>query len=322
MNEPNPQMNGHAEPIDEMNRLGRRFQELMEEVETLPDSRARELAGECMTSLLGFYGQGLERMLNIVKRSGIGGQKAYDDLLHDRAVSGMLLIHRLHPVDLGTRLREALEKIRPYMQSHVGNVELLSLEADFARLRLQGACKTCPSSGVTMELAVRHAIEEACPDLLGFEVEGAPENDAAMEDRHGAEWTTVDEARHLQEGALIRAAVAGVSLIFCKSNGQVYAYRDRCPACNLPLHLGTLEAGILACRAGHRFSVRDAGVSPDDSHLFLEPVPLVAKDGGVQVAMVKGNGKNGGDGGSPGKNGGDLVDSNREVGEPSVAARQ
>ena len=67
---------------------------------------------------------------------------------------------------------EALDKIRPYMESHGGNVELLSLEDDVARLRLQGHCKTCPSSAVTMELAIRGAIEEACPDLMGFEVEG------------------------------------------------------------------------------------------------------------------------------------------------------
>jgi Fe-S cluster biogenesis protein NfuA/nitrite reductase/ring-hydroxylating ferredoxin subunit len=281
-----PAANGHAAPVDEMNRHGRRVQELMEQIEALPNSPARTLMHECMTSLLAFYGQGLERILNLIKRSGIGGQKTYDDLIHDRVVSGLLLIHGLHPVDLETRLRDALEKIRPYMQSHGGNVELLSLENDFARLRLQGACKTCPSSAVTLELAVRHAIEEACPDLLGFDVEGATAQDAAPAIHAPAEWTAIEEARHLQEGALIRAVVPGVPLIVCRAAGQLYAYRDRCPACNLPMHLGTLEAGVLACRAGHRFSVQNAGVSPDDAHLYLEPVPLVSKDGTVQVALA------------------------------------
>ena len=291
MNEPAPSAvdrngygNGHAEPIDDMNRHGRRIQELMEKIDALPDAPARALVHECMTSLLAFYGQGLERVLQITKRSGIGGQKAYDDLIHDRVVSGLLLIHGLHPVDLETRLREALEKIRPYMQSHGGNVELLSLLDDFARLRLQGACKTCPSSAVTLELAVRHAIEEACPDLVGFEVEGAA---AVPEETHAApEWTDVDEARRLQEGAMIRAVALGAPLIVCKASGNLYAYRDRCPACNLPLHLGTLEAGVLACRAGHRFSVQEAGKSVGDGHLHLEPVPLVSKDGTVQVALA------------------------------------
>ena len=71
-----------------------------------------------------------------------------------------------------TPLREALEKVRPYMQSHGGNIELLSLENDVASVRLSGTCKSCPSSAITLELAVRRAVEEACPDLLGFEVVG------------------------------------------------------------------------------------------------------------------------------------------------------
>ena len=89
-----------------------------------------------------------------------------------RRCAGCCLIHDLHPVPLETRLREALDTVRPYMESHGGNVELLSLEDDVARLGLQGHCKTCPSSSVTLELAIRGAIEEACPDLMGIEVEG------------------------------------------------------------------------------------------------------------------------------------------------------
>jgi Fe-S cluster biogenesis protein NfuA/nitrite reductase/ring-hydroxylating ferredoxin subunit len=279
-----PSANGAGAPVDEMNRLGRRVQELMEEIESLPDTPGRALTYECITSLVGFYGLGLERILQIVKRSGIGGQKACEDLIHDRIVSGMLLIHGLHPASLETRLTEALEKIRPYMQSDGGNVELLSLEEDFARLRLEGACKTCPSSGVTLDLAVRHAIEEACPDLIGYEVEGAVES-AVPATRAASEWKPVEHARYLQEGGLARAVVSDVPLVLCKAGGQLYTYRDRCPACNLPLHLGALADGILSCRAGHRFSVRNAGVSPDDSHLFLDLLPLVAGEETVEVSL-------------------------------------
>jgi Fe-S cluster biogenesis protein NfuA len=59
------------------------------------------------------------------------------------------------------------------MQSHGGNVEVIELNGEFAKLRLIGACKTCPSSAMTLELAVRKALEEHCPDLAGFEVETA-----------------------------------------------------------------------------------------------------------------------------------------------------
>ncbi len=160
-----------SDPIDSMNSQGRRIQEIVAQIDAMPNPAARALMQECMESVLGFYGDGIARMMELVKRSGIGAQKAYNALLHDNVVRGLLLIHGLHPHDLATRLREALDKVRPYMESHGGNVELLGLENDFDRLRLQGSCKTCPSSAVTLELAVRSALEEACPDLAGFHVE-------------------------------------------------------------------------------------------------------------------------------------------------------
>ena len=137
-------------------------------------------------------------------------------MINDGAVRGLLLIHNLHPVSLETRLLEALDKIRPYMESHGGNVELLSLDNDVAKLRLQGHCKSCPSSAVTMELAIRSAIEEACPDLMGFEVEGlAPiPGSAPIHAPNGAPaWTEVPEAVGLAETEMIPVQPGEVPLV-------------------------------------------------------------------------------------------------------------
>ena len=54
-------------------------------------------------------------------------QNVYQHLINDKVVRGFLLIHDLHPADLETRLRDALDHVRPYLQSHGGNVELISL---------------------------------------------------------------------------------------------------------------------------------------------------------------------------------------------------
>ena len=204
-------------------------------------------------------------------------------------VSGLLLIHDLHPASLEARLHQALEKVRPYMESHGGNVELVSLENDFATLRLQGHCQTCASSAVTLELAVRNAIEEACPDLLGFEVEGAqPADPAAFPPSRGEpSWTLLDDAALLQDGELIRVMAVEIPLVICKVRGRFYAYRDRCPGCNLPLHLGVLNEQVLTCRAGHRFDVQRAGAGLDHPDLHLDPVPLLVEEGAVKVAVER-----------------------------------
>ncbi len=90
-------------------------------------------------------------------------------------VASLMLIHGLYPVDLETRVHEALETVRPYMESHGGDVELVGVVDGVAKLRLVGHCKGCPASEATLETAIRTAIEEAAPDLDGLEVEGVVE---------------------------------------------------------------------------------------------------------------------------------------------------
>ena len=58
------------------------------------------------------------------------------------------------------------------MESHGGDVELLGLDDGVARIRLKGSCSDCAASTVTLELAIKQALEETAPDLLGLEVEG------------------------------------------------------------------------------------------------------------------------------------------------------
>jgi len=150
----------------------RKLNELIQQAEHVSDPGARALLHECLRCVLEFYGDGLGRILQIVRQAESNDRSVFDRLINDSVVRGLLLIHGLHPQDLSARLMGAMEKVRPYMQSHGGSVELLGLDNDVARFRLVGACKTCSSSSITLELALRRAIEEACPDLAGFEVEG------------------------------------------------------------------------------------------------------------------------------------------------------
>lgn len=170
---------GEPAAANESRQIARRLQELIEQIQQLPNPAGRALLQDCVQSLLAFYGDGLSRILKHLQTSGAEGKGILNRMLEDQAISGLLFIHGLHPVPLEGRLRGALEKVRPYMQSHGGNIELLSFENDVARVRLEGTCKTCPSSVITLELAVRRAVDEACPDLLGFEVIGTSAGAAA-----------------------------------------------------------------------------------------------------------------------------------------------
>jgi Fe-S cluster biogenesis protein NfuA/nitrite reductase/ring-hydroxylating ferredoxin subunit len=286
--------NGAPRPLDELNQQGRRVQELVDQIGVLSDPAARALLEDCLQSVLAFHGQGLAQILRVVQDADAAGQKVFDRLIQDSAVRGLLLIHGLHPVDLETRLHEALNKVRPYMESHGGNVELISLQNDVARLRLQGACKSCPSSSVTMELAVRQAIEEACPDLMGFEVEGAAETlpaekpvpPAGLQPRPTPHaWTTLDGLGQLSNCEIKVLEAEGMPLLICKVNENLYAYRNGCPACGLSFKSGGLDAGLLKCPLGHRYDAQRAGGGVDKPHFHLDPFPLLVENGQVKVAV-------------------------------------
>jgi Fe-S cluster biogenesis protein NfuA len=147
-------------------------QELSERLQAVADPAAREAAEGLVSAVMDLYGEGLERIVRALDDAGPEAAELRRQIVDDGVVASLLLIHGLYPVDLETRVQEALDGVRPYMHSHGGDVELLSLEDGVARLRLEGSCQGCPASAATLEQAIRQALEEAAPDLAGMEVEG------------------------------------------------------------------------------------------------------------------------------------------------------
>lgn len=155
-----------------------RIETLIDELATLPDPRARETAEELVRLLVDLYGAGLTRILEIVDEGadGAGAGELFERFAADKLVASLLLLHGLHPLSVEDRILAALEKVRPHLGSHGGDVRLLDIGEDgVVRLRLEGACHGCPSSAITMKLAVEKAIEEAAPEVTRIEVEGVAE---------------------------------------------------------------------------------------------------------------------------------------------------
>src|SRR3712207_4119627 len=147
---------------------------LLEELETLADPNAKSKTAEVVGILLDLYGEGLARMMEVIAQAQ-ESEKTFEAFAGDELVSHLLLLHGLHPLDIETRVVRALEEVRPYLQSHGGNVEFLGVEEGVARLRMQGSCSGCPSSTMTLKLAIEEAILKAAPDLERIEAEGVAE---------------------------------------------------------------------------------------------------------------------------------------------------
>ncbi|WP_124726672.1 NifU family protein [Staphylospora marina] len=67
------------------------------------------------------------------------------------------------------RVQEVLDKLRPYIQRDGGDVELVEVEDGIVRVRLLGACGSCPSSTITLKAGIERALMEEIPEVREVE---------------------------------------------------------------------------------------------------------------------------------------------------------
>ena len=78
-----------------------------------------------------------------VKRSEAGDEKSFEE-----------------------KVSEVLEQVRPALQGHGGDVQLVGVDEDkTVRVRLQGACRGCPGATMTMRMGIERILKERVPDV-------------------------------------------------------------------------------------------------------------------------------------------------------------
>jgi Fe-S cluster biogenesis protein NfuA/nitrite reductase/ring-hydroxylating ferredoxin subunit len=278
-------------------------------IQTLLDScaasgaAAYERAQQLVREVVGLYGAGLERIMQLGD-PGMAERLATDDL-----VASLLLVHGLHPHDVHRRVSDALDRVRPYLGSHGGDVDLLEIVPgerpgeSTVRLAFTGSCKSCPSSAVTLELAVEDAVRAAAPEITSIEVVAAEpamtgkviptESLLARVHSNGqvpSTWHPVPELAALgpgEVGGFRIEGVAGTTVLACRVDGQTFAYRDHCPICDDTLAGAELTDTQLRCpRCRTDFDVVHAGAGLGRAAgAHLDPLPLLTRDGVLSVAL-------------------------------------
>ncbi len=71
--------------------------------------------------------------------------------------------------DLKERVEKSLDTIRPALMADGGNVELVDVEDGIVKVRLQGACGTCPSALMTLKQGIEVRVKEDCPEIQEVE---------------------------------------------------------------------------------------------------------------------------------------------------------
>jgi Fe-S cluster biogenesis protein NfuA/nitrite reductase/ring-hydroxylating ferredoxin subunit len=285
----------------DVRQAGARVEQLLGELDAHADERVRDRAEELVRALVGLYGAALERIVELA------GADTVDRFADDELLASLLVLHDLHPLDVTERVRRALDKVRPYLGSHAGGVRLLGVDGDgVVSLALEGSCDGCPSSAVTVQLAIEGAILQAAPEVVRVDVTGVvaepqPPHLIPVESLFqrpaadpAGEWTVVSGLADLQSGELRAVEVGGTGILVCRCETELYAYQKRCPACGADLAGGALADPVLTCPGCARgYDVRRAGRGVDDppgegpssGGVHLAPLPLLVRDGQVRIAV-------------------------------------
>jgi|HubBroStandDraft_6_1064221.scaffolds.fasta_scaffold29282_3 Fe-S cluster biogenesis protein NfuA/nitrite reductase/ring-hydroxylating ferredoxin subunit len=291
-------------PTKEVQNKLQSIEALVLRIENVPDPAVKATAKELVQSLMELHGGAFERMLEIVHQSTTSGPSVIEALGRDDLVRSLLLIYGLHPDSLETRVAQALEKTRPYLKSHRGNMNLVGVDdLGAVTLRLEGNCHGCPSSSATLKLAVEEAIYDAAPDVTAIIVEGSIQDQPpaggfvplsqlsgngheSKTETNRQGWEEVFGLDAIPSGSLRREEVSGRDILFCRLEETLYAYNNACPGCGQPLGASRLQGTVLACPiCSQHFDVVRAGRGLDLDTIHLEPVPLLSENGRVRVAL-------------------------------------
>lgn len=68
------------------------------------------------------------------------------------------------------KIEEALKNIRPALQADGGDIELVDVQDGVVKVRLRGACGTCPSALMTLKYGVEERLKEEIPEVKSVEL--------------------------------------------------------------------------------------------------------------------------------------------------------
>ena len=159
---------------------------LVQEIESLADPSVRASTKELVQLLMEFHGAGLDRALEVLANHGEPGLHLIDKLGRDPVVSSLLVLYGLHPDDVDTRARRAVENVLPKVQRGGGELEVLGISHGSVRLRLAVTGHSCGSTANTLKSIVEEAIYEIAPDVGSIVIEG-------LEDKASGGFVSLDK---------------------------------------------------------------------------------------------------------------------------------
>lgn len=300
---PPPSPADTLEPADAdkmLEQIAQRVDEVIAEIKTLPtDVQAKAMA--MRSAIEEFHKVGLTLIVKRLK-SDPRGKELLFELVDHPAVYALFSMHGLVRADLRTQVSRVLEMVRPYMQSHGGDVVLEDVRGKIVYVRLIGNCQGCSMSSLTLRNTVEESLKQHLPEIEAVKVVSDDANADPLVQIQ-ASWPATSNATvappqvnarahngpslghgwvagpmldELNEGKPTEFTAGDAKILLVPTQEGLRAYRNSCAHQGLPLDGGLLDQAndTLVCPwHGFQFSA-STGECLSAPQCQLEPFPL------------------------------------------------
>lgn len=283
--------------VENLEHLATRVDRAVAEVQGMePEQRNKALA--LKSAIEEFHKCGLTHIVKTLKQDERGKELLFE-LVDEPTVYALFSMHGLVRADLRTQVSRVMEMVRPYMQSHGGDVSLVDVRDRVVYVRLSGSCKGCSMSSVTLRNTVEESLKQHVPEIEKVEVvpdmEGTPEivqlewgpAAGSGDDRKG--WVMGPLASEISSERPHEFVQGENRILLVKTRSGLRAYRNACAHQGLPLDGGLLDAenGTLTCPwHGFQFD-SESGECLSAPQCQLESFPLRVQEGRIWVRPIQ-----------------------------------
>ena len=256
-----------AEPLPQLDDGGAQLQRLVDVISSLETvvagwDETQRLTVEALKSAIeDLNKEALRRLIRALKDEPAANLRLRAALA-DPLLYSVLRFHGLVRAPLEERVRAALAEVRPLMQGHGGDVELVTVKLpDTVQIRLIGSCHGCPASTETLTQGVEKAIHEHAPEIVHIvQVSRPPPPDTA---RPGGEsivhfispfarnaqagWVDAAALDEVPQAGIVEKVVRERSVLLSRDGDAVSCFDNRCAHLGMPLDMGEVSAGVLTC---------------------------------------------------------------------------
>ena len=242
------------------------------------DADIRDRAERLVKAKEAFIAAGVRAMVKKLK-SDERSKEVLFELVDDPIVYAVLMDLGIVKPDIMTRVARAMERIKPYIKGHGGDIELVKVENGTAFVRMHGSCSGCSMSAATLSDGVEEAIKAHVPEIHTVEeIKDGPVAGVVQltvggtDESHG--WVEGPRAKEIEEGVPFRFQSGDSDILLVRRDDRLFAYRNECPHQGLSLHDGHLSGDTITCPwHGYCFDVTN-GECENQPQVQLEPFPL------------------------------------------------